>query len=139
MEKEILKIKNELLTQNNRSTSFPIFIIVEDKKVYGIDPNFTDYRERIEDYDEDDLCENCCKLEPSEMPDDCDDCMADCFISYRIDKNVPNLYGGFFFTAKACEEHLQLNRHHYNKSANSYAISATHNYELKTVMEYLKK
>lgn len=131
-------IKQELLTQNNRSTSWPIFIVVEDRRVYGVDSDFADGTERKEDFDEDDLCEQCKALDSDELPDECDDCMVDCFVNYRIERDVPNLYAGFFFTAKACDEHLEVCSHHYNKTAHSYAISATHNPELKVVIEHLR-
>ncbi len=72
------------------------------------------------------------------LPDDCDNCDNESFDYYRIQRDVPNLYAGFFFTAKACNEHLEANRHHYNSTAHSYAISATHNSELQTIIAFIK-
>lgn len=137
---KIEDIKHELLTQDNRSTSFPIFIVVEDKKVWGVDQGSYDGRERNEDYDEP-LCDECEALvegNGQDKPDDCDNCPSEAFHYYRIEKDVPNLYAGFFFTAKACEEHLKNCYYHYNSTAHSYAISATHNTELKIVIDHLK-
>lgn len=135
----IPEIKHELLTQDNRSTSWPIFIIVEDRKVYGVGSDWADGKERKEEHDEA-LCDDCeaCIENGPEMPEDCENCPDDAFIYYKIEKDVPNLYGGFFFTAKAAQEHLDANRHHYNSTAHTYAISATHNSELQTVINYLK-
>lgn len=141
MKEEIEQIKNEILTQNNRSTSYVIFIIVEDKKIYGVCSDWQDGSERKDrdNIDHDWLCKNCQALEENdeELPDTCDDCDVECFVSYQIEKNVPNLYAGFFFTAKAAEEHLENNRHHYNPTAKTYGISAYHNDELKNVLKYL--
>ena len=137
----IPEIKHELLTQDNRSTSWPIFIIVEDRKIYGVGDGWEDGKERKDDYDHSDLCEECItKHEDGTVPDECENwgCITS-FVNYRVEKNVPNLYGGFFFTAKAAEEHLAANRHHYNSTAKTYGISATHNSELQTVINYLKK
>lgn len=139
MKEAIEKIKHEMLTQDNRSTSDPIFIVVEDRKVYGVDIGTADGRERKEDYDNP-LCEKCEAMADSnrpDYPDDCEDCPSDAFISYRVENDVPNLRAGFFFTAQACNEHIEANRHHYNKTAKSYAISAYHNEELKTVMKMI--
>lgn len=134
------EIKNELLTQDNRWTSWPIYIVVEDKKIYGVDSGGSDGRERKEDYD-DPLCESCEALAEGngpDYPDECEDCPSDAFVYYRIEHDVPNLYGAFFLTAKACEEHLAANRHHYNSTAHSYAISACHNDELQKIIGHIK-
>lgn len=139
MKEEIEHIKKEMLTQDNRATSYPIFIIVEDKKVYGVESGFADGRERKEDYG-DPLCDRCEFMADSngpDYPDECDDCPEEAFINYRIEKDVPNLYAGFFFTAEAAQNHLEESRHHYNFTAKTYAISAYNNHELKTVMKYL--
>ena len=129
-----------MMDQDKRSTAWPIFIVVEDKKVYGVDPNFRDCeRERkdIDNIDEDkELCHTCRAAydETGYLPEECEDCSDDSFITYRIEKDVPNMRAGFFFTAKACDEHIAAQSHHYDDSAKSYAISAYCNEELKMVM-----
>lgn len=134
------ELQDEMLVQNNRSTSFPIFIVVEDKKVYWVSDS--DYKERKDDDyidPDEDLCESCLELwKKRELPLECDafDC-DNSFIPYRIEKDVPNLRAAFFFTAEACDEHIAANRHHYNSTVRSYAISAYHNEELKSVMRHL--
>lgn len=130
-------LKDEMLTQNKRGTAYPIFIVVEDKKVYGFDSEYADDKERKEEYqDDEDMCENCRELEQEgeDLPNDCDLCDSVCFVNFKIEKDVPILRAGFFFTAKACNDHIEANRHHYGKTARSYAISAYHNKELKAVM-----
>lgn len=128
-----------MLLQDKRGTAYPIFIVVEDKKIYGMDSDFSEDKER-KDFDtinRSDFCKECQKLwdEGEELPEKCEDwdCL-DSFINFKIEKNVPNMRAGFFFTANACNEHIEQNRHHYGKEAHSYAISAYHNDELKAVM-----
>lgn len=137
----IKEIAEEMIVQDKRSTSYVLFIVVEDKKVYGMDSAYAQDRERDDrdNIDHEWLCKSCQSLEynDEEIPDDCDDCDDDCFVHYRIEKDVPNLYAAFFFTAKACNEHIERNRHHYNSTAHSYGISAYHNNELKEIMTHL--
>lgn len=137
------EIKNELITQDNRWTSWPIYIVVEDKKIYGADSDFMDGKERKDtdaiDWDGD-ICAVCMEEynKTGELPEECDlDECENSFISYRIAKDVPNLYGAFFLTAKACEEHLAASRHHYNSTAHTYAISACHNAELQKIINHI--
>ena len=131
-------VRSEMLTQDKRGTAYPIFIVVEDKKVYGIDSDFADGRDRKDPDSGSDhaLCEECEKsyAEVGTYPEHCDECPDESFVGYRIEKDVPNLRAGFFFTAYACKAHIGGNRHHYNETARSYAISAIHNAELKAVM-----
>lgn len=136
----IKAIGDEMAIQDNRSTSYVMFVVVEDKKVYGVTND--DYRERKDTdmYTYEDLCEDCNQSQETEgmVPEECDN--SDCdesFINYRIEEDVPNLYAGVFFTAKACQAHLDSNRHHYNSTAKVYGISAYHNWEMREVMEFL--
>lgn len=139
----IKNLQHEMLTQSNRSTSYPIFIVVEEKKIYGVDENFSDGRDRKDsdaiDY-KNELCDECKKAsEDGELPDDCDNWRcSDSFMNYKIEEDVPNIRAGFFFSAKACDQHIENNRHHYNHTAHSYAISACYNHELQGVMEFIK-
>lgn len=138
--KRIETIKNGMLLQDNRSTAYPIFIVVEDKKIYGVDSNFSCDGIERKDIDGIDrrreLCEECQEaLENRELPEECENSECDeSFLNYRIEKDVFNHRGAFFFTAQACNEHIEANRHHYNATAHSYAISAYHNPELRAVM-----
>lgn len=106
MPSELEKIGKEMIRQNNRATQFPLFIIMEDVKVYGLDPDWQD-----------------CESEENEEGD---------LVYYRMEEQ-PNLSAGVFFTAKACEDHIRANHYHYN-NPRSYGISAWRNYEMQTVM-----
>ncbi len=145
--REIKEISKRMKSQDNRSTSFPIFIVVEDKKVYGVDRNYdSDGQERAstEYMDSNTIrslyCEECFKKyeESEDLPEYCDECDSDAFVNYRIERDRINDRAGFFFTEKACEDHIKANRHHYDSSVHSYVISAYYNEELKLLMDFLK-
>jgi hypothetical protein len=92
----IKEIIEKMKTQDSRSTDRPIFIVVEDQKIYGIDSDYADGKERKEDYD-DPLCDRCEAMAESngpDYPDDCDDCPSEAFVYYRIKKDVPNTRAG---------------------------------------------
>lgn len=125
-------------TQNNRATHFPLFIIVEDQKIYGVDPSFSDDKERTQETDVDSLCESCQKAhEEGTLPDDCDDCLSDAFIHYKVEEDTANMRAGVFLTAQAAKDHLEANSYHYDKSAKVYAISAWRNPEMQRVMSFV--
>lgn len=139
----ILSIGREMFTQDKRSTSHVYFVVVENKKIYGVDSDWANGRER-RDMDSIDtktnLCEDCQKLyeDEGELPDECENWECDdSFIHYAIEEHRPNLYAGIFFTAKACDEHIERCSHHYNGTARSYGMSAYHNEELKAVMDFI--
>lgn len=138
----IKEISQEMITQDKRCTSYVYFVVVEDKKVWGVESQYAHGKER-KDYDNlqrEDLCDSCKKKwdEDEDLPDDCDEYECeDSFVNYRIETEVPNLYAGIFFTAKACEEHIKNKGHHYNGTQRSYGMSAVYNYELRAVMEHL--
>lgn len=133
---KIKEIRNGMLLQDKRGTAYPIFIVVEDQKIYWVSDG-EEGRERYgEEFNTEGACEECVKLYEAceDVPSDCEECDDALFVNYRTEKNVPNLRAGFFFTANACNEHIERNRHHYNSTAKSYAISGCHNEELKAVM-----
>ncbi len=140
---ENIKAVAELMrTQDNRSTSYPLFIVVESKKIYCDCGEDGRERKDSDSYINEDLCDDCQALVAAdeELPDECENWQcSDTFIKYRIEKQVPNLRAGFFFTAASCDEHIRMQRHHYNETAQSYAISACYNWELKEVMDWLKE
>jgi len=106
------KIVEEMKTQDNRATQYPLFVVQEDQKVYG-SSEWCNETERKEESDGK-LCESCKKLEEenSEIPEYCDDCDSECFVSFNWE-DVFDLQAGVFFTAKECNEHIRRNSYHY--------------------------
>lgn len=133
-------LAQEMANQDNRGTQYPIFIVVEDRKVYGMDRDYRDCgkeRKEMDFIETEDLCDKCEKiyLETNELPEECENYNCeDSFVYYVIEKDVPNMRAGFFFTAKACEDHIAANHYHYQEPE-SYCISAWRNPEMVMVMQ----
>lgn len=138
MDIEILKkIGEEMISQDNRMAQFPLFVVQEDVLTYvGYSGNW-DTRQRAEEIEDDDLCENCSELweNGGDMPDDCDDCDIGAFNYFMVERRM-NDDPGVFFTAKACEEHIEANHYRYN-NPKCYGIYAWRNPEMAAVMQYL--
>lgn len=136
------EVAEEMRVQNNRGTHLPIFVVVEDQKEYGIDDGWADGKERkeIDHIDTTNLCDKCTAAyeKDGDFPEECGECPSETFVNYRIVKDVPNMRAAFFFTAKSCDAHIAANRHHYDKTAHSYAISACFNWEIEAVINHLK-
>ena len=129
------EIGKEMSVQDNRATQFPLFIIMED--VERSVPDGCGESRRKEDCDGDDMCEKCQELDAKgdELPDYCPDCSSECFWNCEISQE-PNLNPGVFFTAKACQEHIDENYYHYN-NPKVYGIGAWRNEEMQRVMLHL--
>ena len=135
-ESKIEQIGEEMNRQDNRGTQFPLYVVQETKAV----PTSNDDSEYSiiisgdgDEMDESDLCEDCEYLEARKKA-----CVG-CGFLHRVDVKeikVFELNAGVFFTAKACEEHIEANKHHYSKPK-SYAISAWRNWEMQEVMKHL--
>ncbi|WP_297522964.1 hypothetical protein [uncultured Clostridium sp.] len=64
---------------------------------------------------------------------------CDCSVSvgyYRkVDKVMPNT---FFLTKRECEHHLRMNKHHYNETAHTYAMTAWRSPQVARLYEVLE-
>lgn len=131
------EIGREMMIQDNRATSRPLFVIQVDTKRYVHPSDDWDGKERKEEIPEGNLCEPCLKLCESgeEFSDDCEDCDDDSFHFFKNEKEF-DLHAGVFFTAKACDAHIAANSYHYN-NPRSYAISVWRNPEMEAVMDFL--
>lgn len=122
-----------------------LYYIAEDVKIYHVQDDAQDGRERkdSDNIDQDiDLCESCRELVEEngfeDLPNDCDeyDC-ATSFVSYRIEKEKPNLRAGVFFTAKAAADHIAENKHHYNDTVKIIPLTPWRNQEMVDVITHL--
>jgi len=127
----------EMITQDNRATSRPLFVVQVDVKRYTEEQD-AEFKERKEEPDELNLCEACLVLhgEEKELPEDCEDCHWNAFHHFNIEKEF-DLRAGVFFTAAACDAHIAANSYHYS-NPRSFAISVWRNPEMEAVMDYLK-
>ena len=136
---DFLKIVGqEMATQNNRATQYPLFIVMEDVERAVPEGNG---EKRRKDSDSPDfykgMCDECAKKHDDDgtQPDYCEECDPDCFWNCEISQE-PNLNPGVFFTAKACQEHIDENSYHYN-NPKVYGIGAWRNPEMVAVMSDL--
>jgi hypothetical protein len=138
----LIAIGKELAIQDNLSSSWPIWCVMERKKVY-VDymMDWTEKERRDPDYiNESGLCEDCRKLyEDGELPETCefDLCSTDTFNYFNWD-DVPSFWKGpgMFLTQKACQEHIDDNRYDYT-DPRPYAYSFYRNYELQPIVQAL--
>jgi hypothetical protein len=138
---EILKQTSEQMrSQNNRGTQYPLFVIQDKKEVvtHGDYCDFHKYSgEEGNEIEEKDVCEECESKACSDGFLETSPCV-DCGVQYYLPvKEIWefNLRAGVFFTEKACDEHIKQNDYHYSKNVRSYVIGAWRNEEMKAVMQ----
>ena len=139
---QLIAIGKELAHQNNLGTAWPIWCVMEHKKVYVDYMQSWDGKERQDpDYfDPEDLCDDCHALyEAGDLPDECasDLCDESTFAYYNT-VDVPSFWKGpgMFLTQKACQEHIDSNRYDYT-NPRTYAYRAYRNYELQPIIQAL--
>lgn len=128
-----------MATQDNRMTQYPMFVVYEKVQRSVADGQGVSRRKDLDCIDAGDMCESCNRMmdEGRDLPDQCDDCDSDCFWNMEEDLE-PNLNPGVFFTAEACQKHIDENHYHYNEPV-VYGIGAWRNPEMVEVMQQLIK
>lgn len=136
-EELIKEIGHKMANQDNRATQYPMFCVYEIVERSVADGQGESRRKDMDSIDLDDLCEKCAKLheDGEDLPDQCDDCDSDCFWNCE-EELEPNLQAGVFFTAEACQKHIDENHYHYNKPV-VYGIGSWRNPEMVEVMKYI--
>jgi hypothetical protein len=136
MQNIIKAIGEEMNRQDNRATQYPLYVVQETKEEVTHE-DFSDYEICVnvdgEKMDEESLCEDC--ESAFELKNPC----VGCGFKQRLpvkEERVFALRAGVFLTAKACDEHIAANRHHYT-DPKSYAISAWRNEEMQNVMRFV--
>lgn len=130
-----IELGAKMNAQDNRSTQFPLFVVQHKVRVYVGSDQAWDETERKEDAHKNDLCFDCRQIE-QELPDDCENCYPAAFLYIRIEKQF-DLRAGVFFTAEACDAHIETNIYHYGEEPRSFAISAWRNPEMESIMSWL--
>lgn len=142
-------------TQDNRGTQFPLFIIQEQKEVMTangrgdrtiyfnsedqVSITADQYEELEEARDSDKTDEEVAELLEDVGMDSLGEFEADDWERLEInDEYVFADQAGFFFTEKACHDHIESNHYHYTKPR-SYVISAWRNPEMVATMQMILK
>lgn len=139
---QLVSIGHELAIQDNLHTSWPVWVVMERKKIYVDYMQSWDEKERMDpDYfDEDKLCDDCKKLnEEGKLTDTCEfDLCDESTFAYYNWEDVPSFWKGpgIFLTQKECQAHIDSNRYDYT-DPRTYAYSAHRNYELQPIIQAL--
>jgi hypothetical protein len=152
---DLLETSRLMREQNNRGTQYPLFIIQQevetitgdgrgDKTIYWNGNDQTSIK--AETYE---ALENAQDNEVSD--DEIEELLSEAGLEWLADFNtndwerleVKNEFvfadnAGFFFTEKACHDHIESNNYHYNKPR-SYVISAWRNPEIVATMQMILK
>jgi hypothetical protein len=152
---DLLETSKLMREQNNRGTQYPLFIIQQevetitgdgrgDRKIYwngdSQESITAEQYEVLEDAEiEDEPCEAVSKvLEEVGLEELSDFDPSDWERLEVKDEYVFADNAGFFFTEKACHDHIESNHYHYSKPR-SYVISAWRNPEMVAVMQSIIK
>jgi hypothetical protein len=163
----LMNLSKEMNTQDNRCTARVMFTVFQKKKVYGVDPEYTDDTEIIEEDDPEDTLEwidvinrvNNMNEDVDEDDDDfilmecyhhdkqtCEECVKDeNWGSFSLPDGFKEIgyvvnnmvYVDNFFSEKAAQAHIDQNHYHY-KEPYVYGTSAWRNPEIETLQEILK-
>lgn len=132
---ELTRIMN---AQDNRSTSFPLFVIRE-RRLVPTHEDFADFHQAFgeegAELEEKDLCEEC--TVKFECNDDLDSaCVACGYLKTLPVKKIWEfrLDYGVYLTEEECDRIIEGRKYNFGKDANSYAISASASYEVSHLL-----
>lgn len=132
-EKKIQDIGELIRTQDNRATADPIFVVQEKKRLYGLDPNYTE--DTVWVHDDGDCkeadseeTERLDRLEDQGNPDE------DWTNTGYVDRWV---FVTACFTEQGCQDFIDANRHNLT-DPRIYVASAYRNEEFIAVRRYIK-
>lgn len=153
--KNLIETSRLMREQDNRGTQYPLFIIQQevetvtgdgrgDRTIYwngGDQTSMTDEQYEILDGAEDEVepDETTLKVLEEVGLDEVSDFDSNDWERLEVkDEFVFADNAGFFFTEKACHDHIEANKYHYNKPR-SYVISAWRNPEMVATMHMILK
>lgn len=129
---KVQEIAARLVTQDNRATDCPIFIVQEKRRVYGFDPAYSDKVAWINsDGDEADSEEHA-RLE-AEYEETYEEPEGWTRTAFEDEWH----YVTACFTEAGCDEYIQRNRHNHRGELRSYAASSYRNDEFRVVRDFL--
>jgi len=156
MYSSLMELSKEINSQDHRSMSMPYFFQVQTEKgvvalegcgdtVYWVDSDGLELRtkedieEYIKDYISDEFGDKTAEEISLYFIDKIKGKEADWLLNKdfrRVDIVFEKRYENSFFTAKACQENINANKHHYNKPV-TYLNGAFRNPEMELVMKFL--
>ncbi len=151
----LMALSNEINSQDHRGTAMPYIIqVYEKERITGIDsdydtdgyfwfgsdctdevePNVDDMKEALMDlhdviFDKGEEGEGISEEDLEELMEQHN--------YHKIYYNYQDVFRNAFFTAKACKEHIESNKHHYNENVKNSLNHTFRNPEMRLVMEFL--
>ena len=127
---QLADLANELKTQDNLYTADPIFIILETKKIFGMDPEYTDDFEWFDEDDPDFYFESADGRSDDEMIE------AGFIKTYYIEHDD---FVCAHFTRKAADHYRENNSHRHRNPLKIYVDSMYRCREMIEIREHLMK
>ena len=130
MTRTLAEIGHDIRTQDNRITALPVFVVQQKRRVYGMDPAYSDEIVWV-DSDGEALPEEVAALdaEYEETGDEPDGWTRTSYIDVWE-------FVTCCFTENGCNDYIEANRHNL-KEPRVYAYSGHRNREWETVRDYL--
>ena len=151
---ELIETSKLMRSQDNRGTQYPLFVVHEYLQVVkaqgcggqteycsndGEHTLTPDQYDAIETAQDEENSESVAELLEELGFDNLYDIDLNEYRAIEFDMEwVMSDRAGFFFTEKACHDHIESNHYHYTKPR-SYVISAWRNYEMQEVMQMILK
>lgn len=135
MLEKLLEIARRMKNQDTQCTAHPVYVVQERRRVYGIDPQWTDDivwlydGEEIDDSDEDLIKAKRYYEEHLEEPE------PEWTRTGYIDRWE---FVQLFFSREAADDYIRSNKHRL-KDPHVYVDSAYRNYELQDIIEILNR
>lgn len=134
---------HELKTQDNRATDKPFFVVMEDEKLFGMHP---DYSDKIAYVDMGDCNLTYETKEEAMLAIKDNDYITEEEAEKYFDENITRtgyrhlkkVYN-FFLTEKGYKEHMLQNKHNYNSDTYSYVECAYRNPEYDSLIKAIKE
>ena len=136
----ISDISKDLVSQDNLATAIPIFIVQQKRRIYGIDPEYTENITYLDDYaDSQEVSEEKVKeLEEAYSSSKNDLGNGDFLENYTRVGYIDNWeFITACFTKKGCEDYIAANGHNLTEPR-IYVESGYRNREWETMREFLK-
>lgn len=130
----IKEIGKEMVKQNNRMTQYVMFVIMQDVEVLA-DENHEDGYARYYSPDGCD-CDAQPGVEDGSKKFDKYKHEDYCIGWFKKEQQPVVKSAGIFFTAKACQDHIDANHYHY-KNPTVYGICSWRNPEMQAVQKHL--
>ena len=129
----ISEIQNQLLTQDNRATDAPIFIVQQQVREYGVDPDYgTAGHVWIDDYDSENVADEDEAADLDRREDAGEETDGWTKVHYRERWDFVTAC----FTEQGCKDYLTINGHNLKKTR-IYADGSFRNEEFRAVRELL--